>query len=364
MIKKINFFIRINGKPCRTLEDLQSNFYVQDVVALHKGGVLRRWLSCNNEEGLAEQIQKLPENEDEAILARELTDMLCPHADESHLEAALHYYSFEKQRKELHTAIQDETKFVRDRMKIYHAGYFKTLQAIAERNHDFSFLCRAATELVDEYWLLIETNRTFFLKFVIKKAPCVLFPLLAMGQFRTNSEEDNNVRKELEAHINGTRILLHSDANEWYKALCNSAEDIQADPHFTVVTKPADHWDDIVQSTKHKVMVFYANNTANASVYVRSKGTREEIDHATVNALFPVFEGLEYRSSPESIVTFITFPDFMSDRCIKFIESISCDNEVHSDSNKESCSDSDNEAYIDSSIADLINALKAIQKFK
>lgn len=103
MIKKIKFFVRINEVPCHTLEDLQNNFYLQDVMSLYREGILRRWLISNDEGTLAEKIKQLHIDEDNNTeLAKSLIDILCPHFSKDSLNDALNYFYFEKNNQILH----------------------------------------------------------------------------------------------------------------------------------------------------------------------------------------------------------------------------------------------------------------------
>ena len=44
MAKTIKFNLICDQKPVRTIEDLQNNFSIEDVLAYYRNGLLTRWL--------------------------------------------------------------------------------------------------------------------------------------------------------------------------------------------------------------------------------------------------------------------------------------------------------------------------------
>lgn len=314
MIKKIKFFIRIGGVPCRTLEDLQNSFYLQDVVALHRGGVLRRWLVSNDYEGLAEKVAHLPADWEDERLSRELVSILCPDYPEDSISDALHYFYFNEKQRERDASAAEAKENWKNLAVDYHSGYADTLLKISSNRDDFNYICLSAIDLVDNYWGLVESNVNFFCNTMMNNAPCIFFPLLAMGKFRTKKDTDRITRERLAIHIKDAFKSYDTDNCSWYKSISMSlCDNIIPDNSFCVVNKTIDSWDDIVQDGSHKIMAIY---TSGRTASVRSTRTRDELQFDDIYKKFPIFNGLDYKDHGSNpLFAYIDFPESIRKRC-------------------------------------------------
>lgn len=315
MIKRIKFFIRIGGTPCRTLSDLQSNFYLQDVMTLHREGVLSRWLRVNDHQDLAEKVEGMPEGMENSELAEKLVGILCPNFPEGSVADALHYFYLEDERqKRVELAQRGDEKW-RECITLYHEGYVRLLLDIEAHKEDFGYLCRSAVSLVDNFWGLVELNRFYFQKYMIENAPCIFFPLLAMGRFLTGREDDVQIRESLAQHVASSfSNSRKGDDPGWYRSLCASQNiETIADHNFYVVKKTVDSWDDIVQDDDCRIMVIHMGST---TACVRSTRTRDEFNRSDIEKMFPIFAGLDYKDPGSSpLVAYIDIPDVIKARC-------------------------------------------------
>ena len=75
MIKKIKFALIINGKPCRSVEDLKDNFHVNDILYRYKDGTLKKWLSVHNYKDEYDKLSQIDENIDDKDILIKLTEM-------------------------------------------------------------------------------------------------------------------------------------------------------------------------------------------------------------------------------------------------------------------------------------------------
>lgn len=199
MIKKIKFFIEVNRQQIRSLEELHEHFHLQDVLALYRSGVLSRWLEAH---GFAEQQKKLaavPAQLDDRESAEKLIPLFCPDFPKKSLDEALCYLDFSKeQAKKLHDL--EKLKMGRDAViKEYHAGYEQLCSEIVDNFDDLIYITQAARSLARQYWNLVELEMDLFCDYMIDRAPCIFFPLLALGKLRDDSS--TSLRKKLEKHV-------------------------------------------------------------------------------------------------------------------------------------------------------------------
>ena len=67
MAKTIKFNLICDEKPVRTVEDLQNNFSIEDVLAYYRNGLLTRWLKVR---GYTEELEKVNAIPDEGSQRR------------------------------------------------------------------------------------------------------------------------------------------------------------------------------------------------------------------------------------------------------------------------------------------------------
>ena len=59
MVKEIKFNLIVNGKSCRTIKDLKTNFNIDDVLKLYEDGRLLRWLEVRKYDDYAKKLQQM-----------------------------------------------------------------------------------------------------------------------------------------------------------------------------------------------------------------------------------------------------------------------------------------------------------------
>lgn len=205
-IKKIKFCIRINGVPCHTLNDLQQNFYLQDVIELYIQGILTRWLDNNGHKKELSALSEIDTVNDKVVLGQKLAEVLCPEFDKNSLSAALKALEYEAQLSRMAEIVPQGQNGWPDFIQLYHDSFEELLQLISERRADFEFLCHAAVCLVENYWQLVEGGIQNFLARMFDEAPCIFFPLLILGKFRDNGY-GAIIRKALDGRLYSWQFL-------------------------------------------------------------------------------------------------------------------------------------------------------------
>ena len=68
MAKTIKFNLICDDKPVRTIEDLQDNFSIEDVLKYYQNGLLLRWLNVRGYEAEAKKVSEINATEDLEII--------------------------------------------------------------------------------------------------------------------------------------------------------------------------------------------------------------------------------------------------------------------------------------------------------
>ena len=90
MAKTIKFNLICDGKPVRTIEDLQENFSIEDVLKYYENGLLLRWLDVRGYETEYKKVSEIKETEALEIV-KELIRIFGIEADEKSVEQGVLY---------------------------------------------------------------------------------------------------------------------------------------------------------------------------------------------------------------------------------------------------------------------------------
>ena len=108
MAKTIKFNLICDDKPVRTIEDLQENFSIEDVLKYYQNGLLLRWLEVRGYESEYKKVSDI--SEIEAIeIVKELIKIFDVEADEKKVEEGVYMLQFLEERKELCEAYKQDS---------------------------------------------------------------------------------------------------------------------------------------------------------------------------------------------------------------------------------------------------------------
>ncbi len=295
MIKNIKFFIQVNGYPIRSLEELEEQFHLQDVLALYKKGVLLRWLIAHNFEEKRHELELIPSGLSDIEATKVLIEIFCPHLPKESIQESIYPLLFlEEQKKQIETVHDSEEKWDKI-INGYHESYLQLKNDIFEHAFDLPFLSEASLQLVNKYWKLVKLEESFFSDKMFEMAPGIFFPLLAFDIL--NDTIKNKVTNCIAKCFNGAN--LETEETVVVTLLKGERKDITSQDSgniskgsLTFIQKTThESWDDIVPDKECKILILYLGK----GDFVRSRVTREELDSDTVNRNFPILDGLDYK---------------------------------------------------------------------
>ena len=101
MAKTIKFNLICDDKPVRTIEDLQDNFSIEDVLKYYQNGLLLRWLNVRGYEAEAKKVSEINATEDLEII-KVLIKIFGVEADTQKVEKGVYMLKFLDERKVLY----------------------------------------------------------------------------------------------------------------------------------------------------------------------------------------------------------------------------------------------------------------------
>lgn len=282
MAKTIKFNLICDGKPIRTIEDLQENFCIEDVLKYYHNGLLQRWLDVRSYKDEHAKVAAIASNKDMDVI-KELIQIFVVEMDEKKIEEGIYMLEFLQEREVLYEAYQKDGFKVKSIVDDYAAGYRQLVDGIVENPQDAAKIKANIAEMVNSYqWVLDLDYRNLFWKLRAYS------PLAAMCLLMNE----------------GTRMYylpapneeMNSDKQQMY----NNLEDIVVnnigllgDNLYCFNGATEAYWKDIEANGKKYMILDIGSND-----YVRAAGVKDgDMGREDVLGKFPILDGIDYKSN-------------------------------------------------------------------
>lgn len=299
MAKTIKFNLICDNKPVRTIEDLQNNFSIEDVLSYYNNRLLHRWLDVRGYSDESEKVSAITCEKPLEII-KELVDIFKVVIDEKRVEERLYILEYLEERKELCNIYKMENYKVKEIIDDYRTGYMQLVRGILDNPNDVAKIKANITEMVDNYEWILELNHREIFYEIMEHSPLALMCLLmnqTTRKYYLPIEEDGEEE----------RILLDIDRPEnmdkkcMFREICEKINDKDFIAalgknifKFSGVTD--EYWKDIEPKGK-KCMII----SMESGDYVRSAGkVREDLAYEDVLDRFVILDGIDYKSNSPS----------------------------------------------------------------
>lgn len=166
MAKTIKFNLICNEKPIRTIEDLQNNFVIEDVLDLYQHKLLERWLEVR---GYTEELGKLKriKSDEQFEIIKELIDIFNVETDRNKVEEVIYIYkykrfkdaNYEKHQK----CVEEEKGFIIKSINSYN----ELVSMMFSNPNDVSIIKSSIKDIIKYYYPIFELNhRELFYKLI------------------------------------------------------------------------------------------------------------------------------------------------------------------------------------------------------
>ena len=318
MAKTIKFNLICDDKPVRTIEDLQNNFSIEDVLEYYNNKLLHRWLEvrgCSDELGKISAIT----SEKPLEIIKELIIIFNVASNEKKIEEAVYMLEYLDERKELcdiYSKNDFKTKSVIDD---YQTGYKQLVDGILENPEDVARIKANIAEMVTNYkWVMNLNHRELFWTLNDKSVLAVMCLLMNenLREYYVPIEsktEDGVVTKDIDTNAdkrnifnanymvnNGDLSLIDTNADK--RNIFNAISRLIKTSDFS--TKLGDnlitftgitdgYWKDL-ESKGKKFMII----SMGAGDFVRSAGVSGgDLSNVDVTDKFVIVDGIDYKSN-------------------------------------------------------------------
>lgn len=318
MAKTIKFNLICDDKPVRTIEDLQDNFSIEDVLKYYQNGLLLRWLNVRGYEAEAKKVSEIKVAEDMEII-KELIKIFGVEADTQKVEEGVYMLKFLEERKVLYEAYEKDNFKVKDIINDYQAGFDQLINGIIENPENASIIKANIAELMSQYkWIMDLNHRELFWR-LKDISPLSIMCLLMNEEARwyylpvcvsiydteTNEDKtqmDNAIRAMFlgEDKTVNLKMVYDTESNEdkrqMYDAICSmlSSRDLTSKLGSEVHSFSGEtdgYWKDL--ETKDKKYMILKMEKGD---YVRSAGLQNgDLDSTAINNKFVILDGIDYK---------------------------------------------------------------------
>ena len=116
MAKTIKFNLICDNKPIRTIEDLQNNFSIEDVLEYYDKRLLHRWLEVRGYEEELEKVRAITTDspDDPIEVAKQLIKIFNVISDDKKIEESVYILEYLKERQELYSIYEKDNYKIRN----------------------------------------------------------------------------------------------------------------------------------------------------------------------------------------------------------------------------------------------------------
>lgn len=294
MAKTIKFNLICDGHPVRTIEDLQNNFSIEDVLAYYNNQLLHRWLRVRGYEQELEAVSAITSTEPMEVI-KELIRIFDVVTDAGKVEESVYMLKYLEERKELCALYDQQNYNVTHIIEDYEAGYRELVAGILANPNDAAKIKANIAEIVSNYAWILELNHRKLYYDLIGRSPLAVMCLLMNETSRTyylpveKTGEDGTVvldtTKNTDKKTMFERICLMIKRSDFATILEGNLIS------FSGVTDG--YWKDLEPKGKRFMIV-----SMGVGDYVRAAGhSGGDLSSADVLNKFVILDGIDYKSN-------------------------------------------------------------------
>lgn len=295
MAKAIKFNLICDGVPVRTIEDLQDNFSIEDILAYYENGLLHRWLNVRGYRKEYDEVTGITSKEPIEII-KSLITIFHVESDEKKIEESIYILEYLNERKELNTLYDKGKRETRAIIDDYEVGYRACVREILENPDNVAKIKASIAELVENYGYLLQLNHRKLFLVMKEKSYLAVMCMLMNEQMRkfylpviTVSPENGEVTDDTETN---------DDKKIMYKQICGMISEHEfteklGDNLLVFAGQTDGYWKDLEPKGKKYMILSMASGN-----YVRSSGASGgDLGYKDIYNQFVITDGIDYKSN-------------------------------------------------------------------
>lgn len=284
MAKTIKFNLICDEKPIRTIEDLQNNFSIEDVLTYYNNKLLHRWLSVRGYDAELKAVSAIT-TDDSIEIIKELIHIFNVETDEKKVEESIYMFQYQEERRQTYEIYKIENYNVVNIIEDYEHDYLQLVRGILMNPNDVSLIKANIAEMVSNYDWVFELNHRELFWNLMKRSPLGVMCLLMNEESRKYylPGRDNEDKKRM------------------FQAICNLIEqsDFEKLLRGNLITFSGmtdGYWKDLEPKGKKFMIV-----SMEIGDFVRSAGkSGGDLTGSDIKNAFVILDGIDYKSNYSS----------------------------------------------------------------
>lgn len=297
MAKTIKFNLICDEKPVRTIEDLQNNFSIEDILAYYNNQLLHRWLRVRGYDKELDAVSAITSKEPMDII-KELIHIFDVTTDEKKVEESIYMLKYLDERKELCAIYEQEKYNATHIIEDYEAGYRQLVEGILDNPTDAAKIKANIAEIVSNYaWILKLNHRNLFYNLIEKSVLAVMCLLM--------NEKSRNYYLPVEKTDEDGTVALDTSKNPDKKAMFERICLMIKRSDFATILEgnlvsfsgiTDGYWKDLEPKGKQYMIVSMGEGD-----YVRAAGhSGGDLSSTDVLNKFVIVDGVDYKSNSDT----------------------------------------------------------------
>ena len=294
MAKTIKFNLICDEKPIRTIEDLQNNFSIEDVLSYYNNKLLHRWLNVRGYNLELEKVSSITSSDPMEII-KELICIFDVSSDIEKIEENIYMLKYLDERKELCTIYEKENYKANKIIDDYENGYRQLVNGILDNPTDVAIIKANIAEIVTNYeWVLTIDHRSLFYTLHSESSLAIMCLLM--------NEKSRKYYLPVEITMEDGSTILDTEEDFDKKAMFNSICQMITESSFeeslggtlmTFAGMTDGYWKDLEPKGKKYMIISMGNGD-----YVRSAGqSGGDLSSTDIKNNFVIVDGIDYKSN-------------------------------------------------------------------
>lgn len=281
MAKTIKFNLICDEKPIRTIEDLQNNFSIEDVLTYYNNKLLHRWLSVRGYDAELKAVSAIT-TDDSIEIIKELIHIFNVETDEKKVEESIYMFQYQEERRQTYEIYKIENYNVVNIIEDYEHDYLQLVRGILLNPNDVSLIKANIAEMVSNYDWVFELNHRELFWNLMKRSPLGVMCLLMNEESR-------------KYYLPGGD---NEDKKRMFQAICNLIEQsdfekLLGENLITFSGMTDGYWKDLEPKGKKFMIV-----SMEIGDFVRSAGkSGGDLTSSDIKNAFVILDGIDYKSN-------------------------------------------------------------------
>ena len=304
MAKTIKFNLICDNKPIRTIEDLQNNFSIEDVLSYYDNKLLHRWLAVRGYEEHLSRVNAI-ESTEQIEIAKLLIEIFEVDTDIKKIEEDIFMLKYLRE-KQMYCGLYDkQKKAVKDVINDYEARYNDLIQKILDNPDDEALIKANIKEITMEYARILKLDHRNLFYILLKASKLAILCLLMNEDSRKYYIPDTTTNEYGE-------VVSDSDPDKdiMYKKICDmiSAKDFKdslGDKLRSYSRNTEGYWDDVEIEMNKKFMIISMGaktpTDRTGKNFVRNFGVKGPgLSNEDIKNKFVILNGINYESNSDT----------------------------------------------------------------